>query len=677
MALSDLVNTGKLTLNTAKAVSGLASTGDQFDRLSQYDPDFADWLKMGLGKFSQANTLLKTGQGIMSAYEAYTAGKAFGDVASSLTSGTGVSGLGAVGGTVGKAIPWIGLGLSAYNLAKGNHDSGSVAGALGSAGSIMASNPVPAALGAVFVGGMAVGKQHLVGKASRNYFQPYLTEDLGDGKYLLVGNDRSKSHEQTYGQEWSGQAGDLDSKDKAFIYDKNTNSFSSMPMSDLVWQFTDADLVMGQDEEVISEEKFKANFEAGQSVMGGGEVPEKYSPQMYVDYVAGQKAPVAGNRADLKATASANSAENMASMGGDDDKWQGNTPRNWKDGVAALDKEALLENARYAIAEGYTTPLQYSTFKDTTVIAEDGKVRKYPITLESLQSAVQGADAYHGWGLAAGATSQGEDMATYNREDLKAQGFTDEQINWMGQQENTTVVDAPADTGPVVDTSENPYTEEAVQVGTTAISSSAIEDTRSLMEEMFGLQPGDLQDISAKLKASQANVRKATGGSIDSHGVKLIPKGEIAAATNEYNTLLSTYNPYKLAGNLASSQSNRSQAHDYTTANMKLADQQKRDYAQWALDNGLTPDHTLSGFQKAQQYAASIGGTVDAFGKIYDAAGKLIQGVSWLQSIGNPDIGDPVGPSLGSIPDYRPIDYDPIDIPDVDTSTGNEEWWGF
>ena len=695
MGLQDAAGSaGLMALSTANSIAGLGSTAEQIDALNNYDADFATWLQFGLGKVSQADAVLRSGQGIAAAYDAFKAGASATDTLSALTSGKGISALGSVGSAVGSILPWASMGLGAYQAAT----TGSPRAIIGTLGPAMAAAGSLAAAGTVTAGSLAaagsaagvaglplaaLGAIQMIAqnqrKPSRNYFDPYMVEDLGDGKYLMMGESKDDFSDQTTDGFTPTSVG---GNDWAIVYDKDTNKFSRIRIEDIVPQKS-----LGQLNPDMLEAEYQNALEGWRAAGSEGPPPVKGEvvdptiDPVYYDYFD-QSHP--GDYSDI-------------SMAYDSQGYMPDSQKtaSFKDLAATGDitKDSVIANAKKAIEDGKTLDFEYGLFKDSPVVVNSGS-RKYPLTLTSLQSALQTAAETNGWDI--GAQSQqdttGDNMAiVVNRDDYKAQtGFDDNTIDTLIA--NGTII---LDTDPAIDTTAPPADDTTTLTDTTVPVDDAAQyaaqvdydqlqaqqdeyyNVASEMEQMLGLNPGDLRAISDQIKGSLENVETAYGSTIDRNGMKIIPKGQQEAALDELKTLLSAYNPYGLSGDLAGQATLKAQDFSTTSAlanqqrdiNMALANQQnalKKDYALWAKDQGITQSYEADSWDDATRYAAAIGGTVDAWGKIRNAAGQVVGLVKNFASLftdpddsAPPDIMPVTGPSLG---DYDPS-AGPINLP--------------
>jgi len=612
-----LLNAAQLTLADANAISRLSSTADRLEALRKYG-DFADWFKLGLGTVNAGNTLLKTGQGIMAAYEAMNAGQEATVAIDALTSGQGISGLGSAGAAIGEALPWVGMGVGAYNMLRAPDGAKKVkAGINAFVPALLAievGGPAGAAAAAMYGAlGLAQHIGEIHNRPSRDYFDPYYTADLGNGLYFMTGHARGEENDQTPSQSWEQALTDLNRGKKTYtvIYDKNTNQFYRTDIASLI------------PPEYINQEQVAAL-------------------QAWEDegaYGMGQ-----GARPDLPT-------------------YVGLTP------------EVLNKAALDAYNAGQFKPIEVAKFKDTLVDANSGKD---PVVISSLQSALGSAASFNNWSIAPPednpyAEPEENDMAVTVTDKAKYmsdygissesfdQQVTDGIINFQPTADDTP----PVDDVPTVD--DAPPT--ADDVPPPADAPHPFDITTQQLEVALGLQPGDLSAISDKLKAATDNVDTAMHSTISHNGLSLIPKGQQDAAINQLKSLLATYNPYQLAGSaktnadLASQRFNQTlfrdeQQHKNALDTNSQINSLKKDYAAWAKDHGITRDYDMSTMDRVAQWVATLGdgSTINGLGQLVSGAGKVLGMAKDIFSTANPQV-DP--DDLGWSPSDDGSNYNP------------------
>ncbi len=118
MALSNYAGAAR-NIQGGLASIGFAETLPARLKWLEKDGDFIDWAKSVNAGLGASNSAFATIDGLERGVAAWKAGAKASDVAKSIASGKGwIGGSSTIGQTVGKALPWIGLGIGGYDLLK-------------------------------------------------------------------------------------------------------------------------------------------------------------------------------------------------------------------------------------------------------------------------------------------------------------------------------------------------------------------------------------------------------------------------------------------------------------------------------------------------------------------------------------------------------------------------------
>lgn len=230
-----------------------------------------------------------------------------------------------------KYMPVVGGLTSAYDILTNGYNPERTLVYASSFLPMLGAGPAGAAAGIMQMGlslMQAIGANH--NKPSRDYFDPSMHFDLGEGNKLLIGDIRGGWEDQTPGQDWNQALYDLGrqhTKRGAYIMDENTGQVYEVPLDQLF----------------------------SQGLMG----PET---QRALDM--DQKLGMSGN-----------------TVAGNQYQWLGQT----------YTPDAIKQAALQYMQSDAFKPVQLGMFKDTPVVANTGKD---PLVFESLLSAFQAAGPY-------------------------------------------------------------------------------------------------------------------------------------------------------------------------------------------------------------------------------------------------------------------------------------------
>ncbi len=229
MALSDYQHAARNASSGLRAIGYLGDLPDNLKYLAE-DGDFLDWAKTVYGTLGASNRAFSTVDGLTKAYQAYKSGATAASVAKSFSSGKGWISQLPGGQTFAKAIPWLGLGLSALDIARNgvNYDNASTA--ITSGVIAAGASPWVAAVNVPLVGKIVETGMHFIsggkigGKSKPDFYGPEATANWtaiqgNDGRYYIYANPfgTAPANPMEHVSSEGSKVG------KMFMYDPETN----------------------------------------------------------------------------------------------------------------------------------------------------------------------------------------------------------------------------------------------------------------------------------------------------------------------------------------------------------------------------------------------------------------------------------------------------------------------